>query len=236
MSCETLCAVECIETEDPIDSGCEDFAVTIPELPLDFEEIEIPDASTVTEESVTGNGIFDIYMRAGMNQLMTQYDEDRIKGAEFAAAYTAMVQLMMTEANKFALGIVQAEIAAKLFPMQYLGASYDAALKEAQAKKMKFESDLVCQQVEELKANGAEERALKQAQKQVQIKQAELYNQQITSFREKTNIDAAKVSLDAWAVQAVEEPDSTWALALFKDAAGTSMRAMTQKMLNLSNQ
>lgn len=227
------CAVDCDITHQEVLGSCDDVTVTIPELPSDFEDIEIPDASTVTEEVVTGNGIFDIYMRAGMNQLNVQYDQDRIKGANYAQAYIAMVELMMTEANKFALGVVQAEIAAKLFPMQFLGAQYDAAYKEAQSIKMKHESDLVCQQVAELKANGAVERTLKDKQAQTQVKQAELYTRQITSFTEKAANDAGKILLDAWAVQAVEEPLASDQISGLK-ATGANDVANHLKNLNFA--
>jgi len=202
------CAVNCTISGTTASSNCT-YDVTIPTIPANTPDINIPTVGTITEESVDGKGVFDIYMRAGMNQLMTQYNAGRIKGADFATAYVAQTQLMMTEANKFVLGLVQAEIAASMFALQYVTAGYDASLKEQQAAKTKAETDLLCQQIAELKANGKEERALKQSQKQTQIKQAELYARQITGFGEKAANDAAKTAFDAWAVHAVEEPVSS---------------------------
>ena len=205
----TSCSIDCTLTTAKETSTCS-YAATIPTLPQDAPDIDLPSAKTVTEENVvTGKGVFDVYMRAGSNQLQTQYDAGRIKGADFAQAFVAMQQLMMTEANKFVLGLVQAEVAAAMMPYQYMGAGYDAGLKEQQMKETQAKTDLLCQQIAELSANGAVERRLKKSQVQTQTKQAELYQRQKEGFGEKTAIDAAKIAFDAWAVHAVEEPIST---------------------------
>lgn len=224
----------------------------------------------VTEEVVSGQGVFDIYMRAGMNQLMTQYEAGRIKGPDFTAAYIAQIELMMTQANQFVLSTKQMEMEVKLFELKYNDMLFETAAKKVSIEKMKFEKDLivqqiaktdaevkatcqqtaemkangleerkfksvqskkteeetihtcqqtkktneerilVCQQTAELKANGDVERALKGAQRQTQVKQAELYNRQITGYDEKNRNENAKNLLDAWAVQAVEEPDGSY--------------------------
>lgn len=205
----TTCDISCQVNATEVNASCDDISIDIPEIPSSVDDIAIPSVDEVTTEDVDGTGAFDIYMRAGMNQLMTQYNAGRIKGADFATVYIQLVQLMMTEANKFVLGKVQAEIAAKMFPIQYLTAGYDAATKESTAKKTEQEVILLCQQIAELKANGGVERGLKEKQTQVQIKQAELYNRQIKGFGEKAASDAAKIIMDAWAVSAVEEPDAT---------------------------
>ena len=201
------CDIDC-DIEGKVASHTCSLTVDIPDHPDEGPVVDMPTAKDVTEERIDGDGVFDIYMRAGMNQLMTQYDAGRIKGADFAAAYIAMVQLMMTEANKFVLGLVQAEILAAMLKYNALGALYDAALKESQALKAKAEVDLVCQQTAELKANGKVERGLKDAQKQAQIKTAELYARQIKGFDEKSRNDLIKNILDAWSVQGVEFPDT----------------------------
>lgn len=227
------CDVDCTLAPEVVNSSCTSGDVTIPELPTNLPDINIPSAQTVTEELVTGDGVFDIYMRAGMNQLMTQYEDGRIKGPDFAVAYTALIQVMMVEANKFTLGLVQAEIAAAMFPLQYLKAGYEAALIESQANKAAEEVKLLCQQIAELKENGAVERLLKEKQAQVQVKQAQLYARQIIGFDEKASTDASKIIMDSWAVSAVEEPDvATYGTGFEKGgvAAGT-----TGNLTKLSN-
>ncbi len=296
-----LSILDGLELEDtPAQAFCDTSDIDIPVFDSK-DSIDVPDLKDVTEEVVSGGGVFDSYMRAGSNQLTTQYDKGRIKGAEYAQAYIAMMQLMMTEANKFVLGVFQAEIAAKMFEVQYLGAEYDAALKKEQAEKLRNDSQLICQQIAELsangveerklkgaqtlktvadkdltcqqtveakesgaveravkiestkkinsevalicqqeaelKANGAKERELKMSQKQTQVKQSELYKQQITSFKEKTNIDAAKLLYDAWSVNAVEEPDAlVWAITELKnDKTNTNgLPPMTKHIMDLA--
>ena len=214
------CDITCTYPESTQNPSCP-TKIVIPDIPTNAPKIDLPTAKDVTEETLSGKGVFDSYMRAGKAHLDDQYEKGRIKGSDYTQAYIAMLQLMMTEANKFVTGLVQAEIAAQGFGLQFMTAGYDAALKREQAKKMQSEAGLVCQQLAELKENGAVERTLKRAQRQVQIMQAKLYEQQIGSFKDKTKIDAAKTLYDAWAVNAVEEPDAaTWALAELK---GSSM-------------
>ena len=215
------CVVECDISDAEVTGQCITTKPDIPELPSSVTKPKLPTIKDVTTETIDGTGVFDIYMRAGMNQLMTQYDAGRIKGSDFAQAYVAQIELMMTEANKFVIGLVQAEVALAMFDQQYLGAAYDALVKEHSVHKTKAETDLLCQQVAELKANGRVERELKKAQKQTQIKQADLYTRQITSFKEKTSLDSSKILFDAWAVQAVEDISGPYQLQGFMTTAQT---------------
>ncbi len=195
---------ECCPTAKTVSGNCSNTSVTLPSIPGDTPTIEIPTPASVTTEDVDGTGVFDIYMRAGLNQLMTQYDKDRIKGADFAAAYMATIELMMVEANKFVLGVVQAEIAAALFPIQFMNAQYEAAVQKSIIQKAVHESELVCQQVAELKANGAQDRALKESQTLAQCKTSELYDRQIKGFDEKNQNEIFKTVMDSWAIQGVD--------------------------------
>jgi len=267
-------------------------------IPDEVPTIDPLTTDDVTEVVVSGNGIFDIYMRAGSAQLDEQYKLNRIKGADYAAAHTAMMQLMMTEANKMAVAKVQADIQIEMFRIEFLNKQLQATLLESQIKKTVLEQDslciqmeegllngatdralkklqaektdgeikMICQQVgelvangavdrtlkskqiaktiadstlvkqqrEELKANGAVERTLKDVQTCVQTEQKKLYAQQITSFKDKTKIDATKIALDAWAVQAVEEPASTFQITAYKEGlGGSTFRGATENMLTL---
>ncbi len=80
----------------------------------------------VTEEVIDGSGQFDKYMRAGRNQLNTQYELGRIKGADYTNAYIAMQEGMMAQANQFILGKYQADVA-------LAQAEVDAGIKKAKA-------------------------------------------------------------------------------------------------------
>ena len=137
----------------PTDS-CPNIVVKIPEIPDDLALPVSPSIKDITTETVDGTGAFDVFMRAGSAQLQEQFDAGRIKGAAFAEAHTAMMQLMMTEANKFVLGKVQSDIAIAMFPMQYMGAVYEAAGKEAAVRKTEHESNLICEQEAQLELDG----------------------------------------------------------------------------------
>ncbi len=178
---------------------------TLNPVPTDPEdEIETPDVGDVTEEILAGEGVFDIYMRAGSNQLQSQYDAGRIKGAEYAAAYIQMMELMMTQANMFVVQIFDSQMKAKMFPHQMLEIKYKAALYAYQAEEIQSKTYTNRQQVAELKANGAVERTLKASQIGVQEQQAQLYERQMKGFDDKNRNDAFKTTMDAWAIQSVE--------------------------------
>lgn len=202
MACTVICDFPATEVEGE-SCGSELVLPVIPEE----DNIDGITPLNVTEENFDGSGIFDVYMRAGMVHLETQYKASRIKGSDYATAYIATIQLMMTEANKFVIAEFEANMKAKMFGYQLATIKYDALIKESQAKESEAKVDLLCQQVAELKANGAQDRALKAAQIQTQAKQAELYDRQIKGYDEKNANDNAKTLFDAWAVQAVEEPD-----------------------------
>ena len=203
MACDVI---SCIVDAAAANHSC--LAVTVPPVSPDPDDtFDAPGVETVTTETLDGTGVFDIYMRAGSNQLQSQYDAGRIKGAEYAGAYMKMMELMMVEANKFVIGIFQAEVAASAMKWNNMSAKYDAQLKAAQAQETMQKINLLCAQIGELSENGIAERTLKAAQKQTQEQQAMLYERQRHGFDDKNTNDAAKTLLDAWAVQAVEEPD-----------------------------
>ncbi|RLE58405.1 MAG: hypothetical protein DRJ35_07965 [Thermoprotei archaeon] len=86
----------------------------------------------VTEEdTVSGKGQFDKYMRAGNNQLTLQYKEGRIKGADYATAFITMQDNMMTQANNFVLGEFDARVKALLIAAQIEEMQLDGYVKRS---------------------------------------------------------------------------------------------------------
>ena len=227
------CDVDCKVDVTEVTANCTTTAILPPDniVPPPNTGIKIPSVKDITTETIDGTGVFDIYMRAGMNQLNSQYEENRIKGAEFATAYIATMQLMMTEANKFVISLVQAEIAAKTFGQQYTGFAYDNAVKVSQAKKSKLEGDLICQQIAELKKNGASDRSLKAKQTQTQIKQAELYKRQVKGFDDKHRNDMFTQATNAWSVQAAQLLDADQ--AAIPELFGEPMGNLVKEALSL---
>ncbi len=122
----------------------------------------------VTEETLNGKGVFDSYMRAGSVHLQDQYDKSRIKGADYAKAYSQMVELMMTQANQYVLTEYQSQIdraiQIDLFHLTKFSLEYDVALKEMQVSETMAKTSLVCAQESELLKNGTVDRELKEKQ------------------------------------------------------------------------
>ena len=148
---------------DEAKSTYNDAAIVIPPLEAGHVGIHLPVLDDVTTEDVDGTGAFDVYMRAGKNQLDTQYNLGRIKGADYTQAYISMTQMMIAEANKFVLGKVAADIAARMFDRQWLSLGYDIHNKTVQTEKLEIDKELIKQQIEELKLNGAVDRESKEA-------------------------------------------------------------------------
>ena len=176
----------------------------VPDLPSDITPPEAPSSSDITEEVLSGGGVFDSFMRAGSNQLQSQYDAGRIKGADYAAAYIQMMELMMTQANMFVLKKFESEVAASMFKAQYQKAMFDVITAEYQANKMIADAHLTSVQACELPLNSAADRILKEEQAKAQAKTVDLYNRQIKGFDEKNTEAIFKIIMDAWAAQGVE--------------------------------
>ncbi len=228
---DTECGIDCLTSDSSFEVSGSCGVKNLPLPDLDKLDIDIPEVSIddVTTEELDGTGAFDVYMRAGNNQLREQYDKGRIKGAEYAASYIKMMELMMTQANMFVLKKFETEMAAALLPYQVYTAQYEAALKEQQAKKMMYEVDLICAQIAELKANGASERRVKASQTQTQVEQAKLYKRQVKGFDDKAAMDSGATLLDTWAVQAVEEPAAEYVVGGLQgsgaNAVATSLKS-----------
>lgn len=62
----------------------------------------------LTEATLTGNGSFDVLMRAIKAHLSEEYTKGRITGAEYSKAYIALVQSAMQTAVTYTLGKDQA--------------------------------------------------------------------------------------------------------------------------------
>ena len=149
---------------DVATSSHTDAPIVIPPLEPGHTGIHLPVVDDVTTEDVDGTGVFDVYMRAAKNQLDTQYNLGRIKGADYTQAYISITQVMISEANKFVLGKVQADIAARMFDRQWLALGYDIHNKTVMTEKLELDKLMVEQEIAELKKNGSVDRTSKQKQ------------------------------------------------------------------------
>jgi len=161
----------------------------LPEPSPDDPNVNIPTPETVTEAKLDGKGTFDLYMRAGMVHLDKQYKDGRIKGSDYASAYIGMMELMMTQANQFVLGLVNAEVQANMFAMQYMAEKYKVLTAQSTAEKLKYDSELVCQQKAELQANGSLEREQLRKQIAKTVHESDLICQQEAELKYNGEID-----------------------------------------------
>lgn len=132
---------------------------TIPNLDLDTSEYSIPNGTgtelytnvvkltnaDLTTRLVNGTGTFDALMQSAASHLKIEYDANRITGAEYAKAYSALVQSAMQNAVQYLLGKdqaywqgVQAQIAAitakvalASAKVQYIALRAEAATQKA---------------------------------------------------------------------------------------------------------
>lgn len=301
---------------DTIFTGTDGQRDATPEsLPIDTG-IVTPTVATITTETTDGTGIFDVYMRAGMNQLDTQYNLGRIRGPEYATAYMETLGLMIEKANTFAIRIYEAEknnlvtsyelskirndsiliglqseesiqrqkevelngplargkvhMETELLKTQRnagllsvdkatedilfikrqnqelkANGAIDRTLKVAQTTVQDKNSCLIVEQTREVIAktsligvqeyelgkNGVSERLLKDSQTTVQGKQGELYDRQRLGFSEKHKRDKYKIALDAWAIQAVEDPTHTYVIDKLK-AQGNHLNDLVSDLVS----
>ena len=218
---------ECLEDIDTADIS------KIPALPAGVTPPVTPTVAAVTTEVINGTGAFDVFMRAGSNQLQSQYEAGRIKGAEYAQAYIAMMQLMMEQANMFVIKKFEAETAGAMFHAQYMTAAFGALTAEYQANKMIADAYLTSIQACELPLNGSQDRILKAEQAKAQAKTVDLYDRQIEGFTEKNTEGILKIVMDSWAAQGVEIT-STQADSVLGSLKDTNLDTRITKILNAS--
>jgi len=171
-------------------------------------EIKIEDLTT---GYVDGTGVFDVLMTAVGSRLEEQYQEDRIKGSDYATAYLGAMQYAMAQAMQFLLGKQQADAQAELIKAQTSltikqEAEIDAnILLKAKELQIKDQELLIRQQ--ELVLKGKEiELANKEIELKTQMvlteqKKIALMEQQILELRAKitneTNLANSTVSVNA---------------------------------------
>jgi len=117
-------------------------------------------ALTVTNNVVTGTGVFDDLMEAVTTHLEAQYQLGRITGGDFATVYLGAMQAAISQSVSFTLGQESTNAAVILQTKQGLKVDKDALLVVAQelltdAQKLKVDADelLVDKQVVKLAAD-----------------------------------------------------------------------------------
>ncbi len=150
-------------------------------------------ALTVTNNVVTGTGVFDDLMEAVTTHLEAQYQLGRITGGDFATVYLGAMQAAISQSVSFTLGQESTNAAVILQTKQGLKVDKDALLVVAQelltdAQKLKVDADelLVDKQVVKLAADIA-----------LGVKQGALVDaQELKVDADKLLVDAQKLKVD----------------------------------------
>lgn len=157
----------------------------------------------LTEGTLNGTGVFDVLMKATKAHLKVEFDENRIRGTEYAEAYTQSIQMVLQQAIAF------------------LGLQKQAELTDAQICKLKAEYDLIEAQIAK---TGAEinlltqKRVTEQAQVEEGIIQPEsylgrqiaLYIAQKEGFERDAEQKATRIFADAMAVSEGIDQTGLW--------------------------
>ena len=214
----------------------EDVTFEIPSIDLSGDGYNIPDemidawlkaTPSITLEELTsrqprGSGVFDALMEATANHLREEFQANRITGAEYTKAYSALTQACMTNAVTFLLGkdkaqwdaitaqigaitsnvqlqlakiaLLKAQIDALTAKAQYASTVMNLAIQDAQYATSKEQYESTRAQTMETRSDGSTvEGSIG--------KQKDLYDQQIDSYKKDAQLKAAKVWSETWTAQ-----------------------------------
>lgn len=150
---------------------------------------------SLTSGSTSGTGTFDALMKGFKSHLMQEYEAGRITGAEYTKAYIALTQSAMQSAVQYLLGkdaAYWAAVAGKINADHTLPAQVAMLQEQAEAQRA---------QTVDTRTDGAPVAG-------VMGTQADLYAQQIESYKRDSEVKAAKLVADMWTTRfAIAEPE-----------------------------
>lgn len=175
--------------------------------------------SDLTQASLTGEGAFDVLMRATKEHLEAEYRAGHIKGTDYATVYLGSLTQVMQTALAFILAKQKTDLEAQLLQKQIeltnqqrINAEVEMTVLQAQKCKLDAEFDLIKEQT----LKGAAETALltqKVVTERAQTlavgvdadsvlgKQKALYQAQTDGFTRDAEQKAAKLMVDSWNVR-----------------------------------
>lgn len=103
-----------------------------------------------TESTVSGNGVFDLLMRANKAHLEQEYSQQRIRGTEYATVYLGMLDSTMkisldffVQQRKLGLEAALLEIQLKIAEIELQKAAVELQIAELQAQKIPAEIEVL---------------------------------------------------------------------------------------------
>ena len=169
--------------------------------------VSVLDPLQVTDGTLTGNGIFDTWMRALGAHLKREYAEQRITGDEYAKAYIALMNNLLNAAVGFLTQDAQLAMAKEklVYELQLLDAQVNLANKELAIK----DKDLALKEKQVALAEAQLKAAEAQYKDTVDDKlvggvlgrQMKVYDAQAKGFKDNALQAATKIMVDTWNIR-----------------------------------
>ena len=169
--------------------------------------VSVLDPLQVTDGTLTGNGIFDTWMRALGAHLKREYAEQRITGDEYAKAYIALMNNLLNAAVGFLTQDAQLAMAKEklVYELQLLDAQVNLANKELaiKDKDLALKEKQVALAEAQLKAAEAQYKDTVDGQPigGVLGKQMKVYDAQAKGFKDNALQAATKIMVDTWNIR-----------------------------------
>lgn len=211
-------------------------------------------SASLTETTLSGNGVFDVLMRATKAHLDSEFAKNRIKGAEYATVYLGSLEAVLQTSLNFLLQqqrvnleaqlmekqIAQAEAQTALVVQQTANAVLEGEVLRGQKCKLDAEYDLAILQksrttvetsllTQKVATEKAQTTSLGVDADSVVGRQKGLYKAQTDGFARDSEQKVAKVMVDSWNVRRTTD-EGTVADDTNKLSDATVGRAVT-KML-----
>jgi len=198
----------------------------------------------LTTTTLTGDGVFDILMRANKVHLQEEFEKGRIKGSEYATVYLGSLQAVMQASLQFLMQREKSVVEIGLLEQQIANAILEGEVLKGQKCKLDAEFDLLqstnlktTQEIQLLlqKTNTekAQTVALGVEDNSVVGKQKLLYAAQTDGFSRDAEQKAAKVMADTWNVRRTTD-DATSANTTNKLDDGSVGRAINKLLVGVN--
>lgn len=166
------------------------------------------DNSDLTERKVDGCGTFDVLMSSVYAHLRTEFDKNRITGAEYTKAYIALtesvisnsVQFLLQKENAYwqavagQLEVVKTAKAIEEIEQNIINKTKEALILDEQRKLVKEQMESQLAQTLDVRTDSAAVSGLIKTQK-------DLYKQQIDSYKRDAETKVGKLLIDTWTTQ-----------------------------------
>lgn len=166
------------------------------------------DNSDLTERKVDGCGTFDVLMSSVYAHLRTEFDKNRITGAEYTKAYIALtesvisnsVQFLLQKENAYwqavagQLEVVKTAKAIEEIEQNIINKTKEALVLDEQRKLVKEQMESQLAQTLDVRTDSAAVSGLIKTQK-------DLYKQQIDSYKRDAETKVGKLLIDTWTTQ-----------------------------------